>query len=346
MAAAVTTENEDKDKQNSGDAKAAPMPAAQAVADDNAAQKKPAQAVAADKRALILPAVLLLLLLFIIAQWIRGAAHIPSDASLQKAGAYIVQNVQTDDAVAISPPWAMRGLQFLPGLKPVFDPQLALHPPEAARLWVLAEPEGRAQIEQLGEHHQLLQDKTFGRVQVALFDMGAQRSFHATDHLAEAHVQIDTKSAPVLCDQWKNNRWSCRGRPDWQHVGVEALDVDLAPRPIIWAHPPPAGETLRVQFTKVPLAAAVDVMAGNTVHGAQFGKAPISIDLYIDGKKLGSHSFSGYPLQRWRFDSKAWSGQTHSLTLALHTRDNGANHFAFDFVVVKAAQLDADNGNR
>lgn len=295
---------------------------------------KSAQAAKRSRKTLIWPAILLLLLLFVVGQKISQSLHVPSEQDLQQAGKYIQQHYQTNDAVAVSPPWALRSLQYLGSIKATFDPQLAEHPPEAERLWVLAEAEGQEQIDQLGKTHKQIEAKKFGRIEVALFNMGEQRSFHAVDHIADAQVQIQAKAGPVACDQWKNDRWTCQGRPEWQHIGVEALDVDLAPRPIIWAHPAPAGEQLQIAFDNVPLAQSLDIMAGNTVHGAQFGKAPIVIDLYIDDRKVGSHSFTGYPLQHWRVDSHELAGQKHHVKLSLHTSDNGANHFAFDFVVV------------
>lgn len=320
------------DKDHPQDAKKKPAEP-KASGDKQAADLNPKSATR-HMSSLVLPIILLLMLLFILVQWIRQSAQIPSDDDLRQAGAYIQQHYVKDDAVVVSPSWALRSLQYLGSINATFYPQLVEHPPEAERLWILAEAEGQAKIKLLAKKFKVLKRQDFGRVQVALFSIGEQRSFHATDHVAEAKVQIQTKSSKVACDQWKNDKWSCRGRPDWQHVGVEALDVDLAPRRIIWAHPPPAGEQLHVRFDNVPLAQAIDVMAGNTVHGAQFGKAPIVIDLYIDDKKIASHDFSGYPLQRWRVDTSSMAEQKHSIQLSIHTSDNGANHFAFDFVVV------------
>lgn len=288
---------------------------------------------------LALAALLFLLLLWIIATWLIQAQRVPSDDDLARAGRYIENNFSPGDALAISPAWALRGTQFVGDLKPVFDPHLVDHPPEAERLWVLAEPEGHVDIDDLGKKFQLTERKDFGRVQVALLRLGRQRGFHAVDHIAEAQVHIETQGSPVACDQWKNKRWSCRGRPDWQHIGVEALDVDLAPREVIWAHPPPAGEQLVLRFAAVQLGQSLDIMAGNTVHGAQFAKAAVQIALRIGDHDLGQHAFSGYPLQSWRIDTQAWAGQSQSLELRVSTRDNGANHFALDAVVV-GRQLD------
>jgi hypothetical protein len=270
--------------------------------------------------------------------WIQEAARIPADADRTQAARAVHEGWQEGDALAIAPPWALRNLAVLGDLEPTFDPQLAERPPDARRLWVVAEREGEPTLEALARRFPLELREEHGRMSVARFGLGQQRGFHVVDHLARARVSIEGKGPAVPCDRWRAERWDCQGRPDWQHVSAEFLDVDMAPRRALWAHPPPAGETLWLRFPGVTLGRELELWGGHTVHGAQSAKAAVQVRALLDGQPLGSASFPpAYPMRGKRLDTSALAGRTGELALAIDTPDNGANHFCVDAVIAAPA---------
>lgn len=261
-------------------------------------------------------------------------ARIPADADLVQAAELVRRGYRAGDQVAVAPEWALRGLSQLGDLNPTFDPHLAERPPAAERLWVVAEPEGRATLRALEARYAVDERAQLGRVEVVRFRIGAGRPYRAVDHLAEAEVTIVARSGPVPCDRWRESRWDCEGRPDWQHVGAEWLDVDFAPRQVIWAHPPPTGERLLLRFPDVAFGARIEVLAGHTVHGAQFAKAPVQVVVRASDVEVGRlERQPGYPLQAFTIGSGEVAGRRGTLELEISTPDNGANHFALDVAV-------------
>jgi hypothetical protein len=148
-------------------------------------------------------------------------------------------------------------------------------------------------------------------------------------------VSIEGAKEPVPCDLWKEDRWDCEGRPDWQHAGAEWLDVDLAPRKVIWAHPPPAGERLLLRFPDVTFAARLELSAGHTIHGAQFASAPVRVVVRASGVEVGAlEREPAYPMETRVFDTATVAGKRGALELEISTPNNGASHFAVDAEVL------------
>lgn len=266
--------------------------------------------------------------------WVVESSRIPAEQDYTEAAQVVRQGWAEGDALAIAPAWALRALRQLGDLEPTFDPLLAERPPDAKRLWVLAEPEGADVIQELERRFTVEDRQQRGHLVVVRFHLGRQRGFHAVDHLAQARVTIEGKGAVVACDAWTEPRWNCPGRPDWQRVGAEWLDVDLAPRRVLWAHPPPDNETLWIRFPDVTLDASLALWGGHTVHGAQFAKAPIEVRVLLDGQELGTVRFApGYPLALKRLDTRAFLGRRGELALAVQTSNNGASHFGLDAAI-------------
>lgn len=264
-------------------------------------------------------------------------SQVPDSQDYTKAAALLRQEHRDGDRIAVAPEWALRALSELGDLEPTFDPLLAERPPAAARLWVVAEPEGAETLRALGERFRVVKREQVGRLTVACFDVRAGRSFRAVDHLAEAAVTIEGKGPALACDKWSEHRWDCPGRADWQHIGAEWLDVDFAPRQVIWAHPPPAPERLLLRFPDVEIGTRLEVLAGHTVHGAQYAHAPVSVVVRALGQEIAQvEREPGYPLRSHSFDTAGLSGQRGELVIEISTPDNGANHFAFDVVLSSA----------
>lgn len=277
---------------------------------------------------LVLPLVALL-----IAQLVQRS-RIPSDADLAAAVALVRAELKPGDQLALAPFWALRSMQWAGDLKPTFDPLLDQRPPAADRLWVVADPEGVQTLDRLAARYPTEHRQQFGRATVACFRTSRSVSFHAVEQLERAKVSIESGSGSVSCGKWNLDRWACDGKPDWQHVGAEWLDVDFAPRQVVWAHPPPAGERLLVRFAGVPLTDRLEVSAGHTVHGANYGAAPVQIVVRANGTEIGRlQREPGFPLRAYPIDSSALRGMAVDLEFEISTTNNGANHFVFDAVI-------------
>ncbi|MBN2361915.1 MAG: hypothetical protein JXR83_20865 [Deltaproteobacteria bacterium] len=261
-------------------------------------------------------------------------SRIPGDGDLAAAVALVRAEKKPADQLALAPFWALRAMQWAGDLQPTFDPLLDQRPPAAERLWVIAEPEGVSAIDRLAARYPTEVRRRFGRATVACFHTARSFTFHAVERIAQARVALVSGGGSVNCDQWNADRWTCPGKPDWQHVGVEWLDVDFSPRPAVWAHPPPAGERLLIRFEKVQLTAQLEVLAGHTVHGANYGGAPVQVVVRANGTEIGRlQREPGFPLRSHRIDSSALQGMTVELEFEISTTNNGANHFVFDALI-------------
>lgn len=279
-------------------------------------------------------ALLLLPLIGLLIAQLVQRSRIPSDADLAAAVALVRAELKPGDQLALAPFWALRSMQWAGDLQPTFDPLLDQRPPAADRLWVVAEPEGVRTLDRLAEKYPTERRQQFGKASVACFRTGRSLSFHAVEQLARAKVTLEGGGGTVNCGKWNKDRWDCDGKPDWQHVGAEWLDVDFAPRQVVWAHPPPAGERLLIRFEGVPLTDRLEVMAGHSVHGANYGSAPVQIVARANGTEVGRlQREPGFPLRSYLFDTSALRGMAVDLEFEVSTTNNGANHFVFDAMI-------------
>lgn len=273
--------------------------------------------------------------------WTAGSmllerGRIPAEQDYLRAAEVIRAQRAPGDAIVVAPHWAMGAMKVLGDLAPTFDPLLTQRPPEQERVWILAEPEGRQAIDELARSYRVVSRERFGRIEVACLQLGRAPTFHAVEALQTAEVSLDSGASSEACDRWTRDRWECPGYADWQRVSAEWLDVDLAPRKVLWAHPPKAGQKLVLRFPEVLFEAELEVVAGHTIHGAQFGKAPVTVELWSAGVELGKVERSPrYPCKSDVLDTRALQGQRRELVLKIWTPDNGANHFVVDVIVRK-----------
>jgi hypothetical protein len=87
-------------------------------------------------------------------------------------------------------------------------------------------------------------------------------------------------------------RYLC-GKREVEFVGVTVIDdQDYRPRQCVWAHPPEAGD-LWLRFGEVPLGSELVGYAGFSYFQARASDAPVLLEAFIDGAKLGEHSARG-----------------------------------------------------
>ena len=122
-------------------------------------------------------------------------------------------------------------------------------------------------------------------------------------------------------------RWVCAHDPGWFYVGPEWHRMGEQLRRCIWAHPPKTGR-LEIRFFDVPVAETLSAHGGHTLNAS----GPRPRFTWTSGSTTG-------PEQRFTFELEdTWrpirlraptSTSTATLTFAVSSPNNGANHFCF-----------------
>ena len=150
--------------------------------------------------------------------------------------------------------------------------------------------------------------------------------------IKNALVFIDTKEGRVDCNIYKNSRWRCKNRPDWQHVRSDYFDVDFKPQKMIWAHPPKRGETLKIELKDLKIRDDLLLLGAHTVHGASFAKADVLVKLKINDKEIYKVYFKpSYGIKKHPI--KTSPSDRANLLIEISSSNNGANHFCFDLIL-------------
>ncbi|MFZ9886808.1 MAG: hypothetical protein ACO3JL_04825 [Myxococcota bacterium] len=270
-------------------------------------------------------------------RFVQEADDVPADRAYEVANDTIESwgFSLPHDAVAVLPAWSLRAHRFLRHLEPLSGDVLAERPLDrVARLFVLVEPDGEdafaALLARLGapaaQHH--IENLTLYR-----FDLrGPFVAFDLTEALAEAEVALERSSGDVLpCDLRTAAGVSCNGAPTWQRVTREHLLLTENGQRALWAHPPPAGETLVLRWRDTPPARELVFSAGFTRKGAGGAVAPVMVDLSVGGTPVASLQFPprfAFTTHRIALPLQAQLGG--EFQMRVRTENNEKSHWAFD----------------
>lgn len=285
--------------------------------------------------ALVLP--LLVALCFSALRFAEEADDVPHDTTYEAA------RVQCErwgfslpqDAVTVLPAWSLRAHRFLRHLEPMSGDGLAERPLDrVARLFVLVEPDGEegfaALLKRLGPP---AAQQQVDNVTLYRFDLrGPYVTYDLAATLAAAEVRIERRGGEVTpCDLPTRDGVACAGAPSWQRVTREHLLVTENSQRVVWAHPPPAGDTLVLQWKDTPPAQELVFTAGFTRRGAENATAPVDVEFRAGGTKLGALQFPPqFAFTSHRIALPAGAKGREEFEIRIHTANNEKSHWAFD----------------
>lgn len=231
-------------------------------------------------------------------------SRVPKLRDWQAAAAYVKPRVGPRDLVSVAPAWAD------PLLREVLGAQIDL--PMAGRsdtsfyerLWSLS-IRGARPAEAPPDETQLLEQRAFGRVQVALWSLGKSRvRFDFARELARAEVSVLRGDGERACE-WRTqragrggalgagvlaprDRFVCKGEGVWV-APVVMEDLDLQPRYCVYQPALGQGGRLRVRFREVPLGDQLVLYAGVYYeHERMREGGPIELHVNLDGRRAAA----------------------------------------------------------
>lgn len=270
-------------------------------------------------------------------RFVQEADDVPDDAAYDAARLQCEQwgFSLPQDAVTVLPAWSLRAHQYLRSLEPLSGDMLAERPLDRiARLFVLVEPDGEdafaALLERLGSPatHQRIDNVVLYR-----FDLGGPYvSYDLVANLTAAEVGIEGKNGEIApCELRIRDGVACAGAPVWQRVSREHLLVTENSQRVVWAHPPPAGNTLVLRWRETPSARELVFSAGFTRRGADSATAPVVVEFRASGQRIGTIQFPpqfAFTTHRVQLPAEATHGG--EFEIRIHTASNEKSHWAFD----------------
>lgn len=265
-----------------------------------------------------------------------------SDADLEDAANYVAKNFGEADAVRVFPTWDPRALISLQGVREQVLPQDAPVMGDVHRfdtIWVISEV-GRTEEALLSlpfEVGTADRSRRFGGVDVVQVKTPERPKYRheLLAHLEDARVTRVKGDDIISCSNWnaKRRRWDCARRQDpWVYVGESIRELDDDPRRCIWAHPPPNGYWVSIQFPQVTLGDRFRLRAGPTANAWRSDRGPaIHIELEIDAEKT-QHTFAPRT-QAWTaidLDTSSKRGEEHSVTVRVRADQLWERFFCFN----------------
>lgn len=284
----------------------------------------------------------------------------PTPDEHREAAAYLRAAYRDGDLIFLVPAYATEAREYLGDLGPraVRDPLLEDVEPYH-RMWsyTLFGEETKLEGRLRGAGHELETRQTFpGGIVVDRYRLEGPASAVRWSLLEDFEGQPPGRKPRVLsgafevehhrpdgkidrCDRWlagskrggPGGRFQCPHDGDWLYVGPEWHFMGERPRRCLWAHPPQDGR-LMVRIQDVPLAGTLYLRGGHTLNASKRAQAPV----YLDVSLVSSEGTT--PEQRFRFELEdTWrpyrmrtpTTGTATLTLAVSSPNNGANHFCF-----------------
>lgn len=277
----------------------------------------------------------------------RLSGRLPSDIDWRAAAALVERDARPGDAVALAPVWAERARQVLPERLPAHPgaPLVVMayprYTPDAEdlvgvrRVWLLALPRapgaGRLIARDL-EARAVNRDgpQRLGALEVTRYEVRNPMLPLAflPDRLAGARVRL----GEVPCPAGPDGGFRCPG-PPWMRVAREVREMDLLPRPCIYAHPgADPGAPLSVEFPEVPVGRVLRGHTGIAGDAALRGASPVRLEVRLDGEVLGAVE---EPPRRpgwhaFQMDTASHAGRAGTLTFTVAAPDPGARWFCFE----------------
>lgn len=276
---------------------------------------------------------------FSLARFVAEGFDVPREEDYQAAAALLEQqhfSLADKDAVAVLPAWSLRGHVHLRGRAPIPADVVDAHTPgRYRRIYLWVEPDAENELAKwLSVLPPPQLDEMAGRIRVLGFDLGSPLArFDFRERIGEGEVWVldESKGSSVRCDQARVEGWACPGRPPWQRVTREWSLATENGVDALWVHPPKAGETLKLQWSGVPIGARLILQSGHTRKGAEKAKAAVDIEVWVAGEKAASVARSPeFSYRTEIIDTSKWNGGNHDVTFRFSSTNNGSNHFVFD----------------
>ena len=263
--------------------------------------------------------------------------RLPSPIDWRSAAVLLARDSRRGDAVALVPWWAERAREVLPASLPVLAyPHLAGEELLGVRrIWFLSLPDtpgfqSSIELEIAGRALRSFGPHRLGGLELTRYDLRAPVLPLAflPDRLATATVSLH--GSPCVPDA--RSTYRCVAA---QSISVrrEEREVDLLPRPCLYAHPPAdlAGP-LVISFPNVPLGRVLRGHTGIVGELALGGTAPIHLSVSANGRALGAAdeppASPGW--HAFQFDTGAEAGKVETVTFSLTAGEADERHLCFD----------------
>ncbi len=277
----------------------------------------------------------------------RLPGRLPTELDWRAAAALVERDARPGDAVALAPVWAERAREVLPERLPARPgaPLVVLAYPRYApaaedlvgvrRVWLLSLPDvpgaDRAIARDLMARSSGRDGpQRLGAIEVTRYDLKTPVLPLAflPDRLASARVRLGDAPCPAGPD----GVFRCPG-PPWLRVAREVREMDLLPRPCLYAHPgPDAAAPLTIVFPEVPVGRVLRGHTGIAGDAARRGGSPVRLTVKVDGEELGA--VEEPPRQPgwhvFQMDTSRHAGRPHLLAFTVTAADPGARWFCFD----------------
>lgn len=273
----------------------------------------------------------------------------PTPEQHRAAAGFLRAHYQKGDAVFLLPPYATEARRFLGDLNtwsvqnPHYEDLGTID-----RVWLYGLFGDGARV---AEHfrqagHRVLEPKSLeGGVrifQVILQGAGQSVLWSAMSSLRSARVfHRHPDGREEVCRSWsershrggRGGRWICPHDSAWFYVGPEWHRMGERPRRCLWAHPPAAG-ALVLSYQNVPTGGALQGRGGHTLNSSVRARAEVDLTVSIEG---GEQTFHFDLTDTWRkFRVPVInSSSTATVSFAISSPNNGANHFCFEASIVR-----------
>jgi hypothetical protein len=228
---------------------------------------------------------------FSIARLVSEAGDVPEDADVTAAAAFARTAADVDDAIVILPPWSMRPLAALGDaavrVVGADGPAAALLDGRYRHVIAIVEPDAAPWRATLAPFGAPTTARSFGAVDVQVFDGHGPARFDAVHDFAQVHVDVDGTACTDRVDHGAVVGVRCPGDDAALRVTREHALVTENGRLVLRVPTPVAGKRVSLRFEGVPLGDRLVVAAGHTRTGAERGRA-VAVDVVVDDDVVGT----------------------------------------------------------
>lgn|GEM_PF-1664738 len=290
---------------------------------------------------------------FSLVRFAQEGGDVPHEAHYKHAAKILEQQLDDDTGLVLLPAWTQRPLAYLddgkqwePGDDPARQPYHRY-----ANLMVLVENDGEQGVRQLQTRFGAQSVKELfkeGPLRVLDVDVSAEgrATYDFRDALADAVAVRVSKAGEQPCTR-RGAVLQCSPKDRWMRVAKEWHLVTENGREVLWAHPPPSGEKVRLRYDQLQLGKALVLSGGFTRRGSDRAKAPVRVRvLFYKGLLQGQPTTQTpevlvdkkFPVAfNWtsqRHDVSAHAGQKGAVVFEVSSTNHSNGHFGFDAMLV------------